>query len=90
MFGFLFPLAFLFYLQRIQYVSRYQNMTASMGFEPHAKETVIDDVGSMILIYELTLRQAFQRSLHTAERRQTILVDEAQITQFFLIYANYL
>ena len=36
--------------------------------EPHAKETVIDDVGSTVLVDELAFRQTFQRSTDAAER----------------------
>lgn len=48
----------------------------SMGFEPHAQKVVIDNVGSAILIYELTLTQTLQCSLHTTECRQPILADK--------------
>ena len=49
-----------------------------MRLEPHAKEAVIDDVGSMI--YNKWVVQL----LHILR----FMFYEAQITQFFLIYAN--
>ena len=44
--------------------------------QPHAEETVVDNIATIILIDVLAFREAFQCCLNTAEGGQAVFADE--------------